>query len=349
LLEREGVEQDIAEAAEALLSKAWTPEIRRAWMAERIFPMPTWYQGAEAGWLELMVDEADGGLGLGPVEACAVAETAGRHLLPGPLTETIVASTLIRGPAVRASFGRSISCLQGPADLRSGVLSASSLAGEWAANAALLVVDVREAIVGVDPNGRGVKVRKLDSLDAFRQACLVDLEGAEVALVLAEGPSAEAAGINLRNVALVMHASSLLGLAEAMLTMALNYARERRQFDRPISSFQAVQHRLAEMKVLVESLRSACYLAQVTVRDQPSGGATRAATVAKAHGSWVAREVAEGALQVHGGIGFTAEHDLSLYLLHSLTLQSALGDEQHLRRELGLKTLTRPTTVEVRR
>ena len=128
----------------------------------------------------------------------------------------------------------------------------------------------------------------------------------------------------------VVAASMLLGLADGMLGMTVEYARERVQFGRPIATFQAVQHRLADMAVAVESLRSLCYLAQL-------GGVSAAA--AKAHASAVGREVAEGALQVHGGIGFTADHPLSSYLLRALELRSASGDEHALRRVVGLNVL----------
>jgi alkylation response protein AidB-like acyl-CoA dehydrogenase len=128
----------------------------------------------------------------------------------------------------------------------------------------------------------------------------------------------------------VLAASMLLGLADRMLAMTVDYARSREQFGRPIAGFQAVQHRLAEMAVAVESMRSLCYLAQL-------GAAGAVAT--KAHVSAAAREVAESALQVHGGIGFTAEHPVSAYLLRILELRSAWGDEHALRRELGLRLL----------
>ena len=128
----------------------------------------------------------------------------------------------------------------------------------------------------------------------------------------------------------VLAAAMLLGLADRMLSMSVDYARSREQFGRPIAGFQAVQHRLAEMAVAVESVRSLAYLAQL--------GAVPAAA-AKAHASAAAREVAEAALQVHGGIGFTAEHPLSAYFLRTLELRSAWGDEHALRRELGLGLL----------
>ncbi|HEX6348767.1 MAG TPA: acyl-CoA dehydrogenase family protein [Candidatus Dormibacteraeota bacterium] len=209
-LAREGVEVEIAAAADDLFGRT-----------------RDWSTALESGLFDALVPEAQGGPGLSLVEACAVAEAAGRHNFPGPVVETLV---------------------------RDG--------------------------------------------DAERSR--------------------------------VVAAAMLLGLAERMLGMAVEHARNREQFGRPIAGFQAVQHRLAEMAVAVESMRSLCYLAQI-------GGAPAAA--AKAHASAAIREVAEGALQVHGGIGFTAEHALSSYFLRSLELRSAHGDEHALRRELGLSLL----------
>jgi alkylation response protein AidB-like acyl-CoA dehydrogenase len=209
-LEREGIELEIAAAAETLF--AGTQD---------------WAKAAEAGLFDVLVAEADGGSGLTMVEACAVAEAAGRHNFPGPVVETLAR------------------------------------------------------------NGDTERSR-------------------------------------------VLAAAMLVGLAERMLSMTVAYAQSREQFGRPIASFQAVQHRLADMAVAVESMRSLAYLAQL--------GAAPAAA-AKAHASAAAREVAESALQVHGGIGFTAEHELSGYFLRTLELRAAWGDEHALRRELGQRLL----------
>lgn len=336
MFEREGMELEIAEAAASLLEQSWSSAARRAWLANRAFPPHAWQQGAATGWFDVLVEEAAGGLGLGPVAACAIAEAAGRALLPGPLVDSMVLAPLPHPVCV----------LRGAqARMRSGVVSGTGLAADWADAARRLVVDAGDVIVAVDPADVGVKVAVGESLDQFRQPCSVDLMGAAVFEVVAEGAAVSTWRARTRSLGLVIHASILLGVAGAALDMAVAYAGARRQFDRPIAAFQAVQHRLADMKVLVESLRSAGYRAQIALRDGPPDEAAAHAVIAKAHASAVAREVLEDALQVHAGIGFTADHDLSLYMLHGLTLQTALGDERTLRRELGLQALSGRTTT----
>jgi alkylation response protein AidB-like acyl-CoA dehydrogenase len=347
-LVREGIEQETAVAADSLLAHAWPASTRRLWLHDPALPMPLWQQATDAGWFDLLVPESDGGLGLTAVEACAITEAAGRFLLPGPVADNLVLSPLA-GSSAGGTSTRPILCRlyahaaprradDGFAAVRGGAVHAHHLHGEWAASADHLIVDAGDSLVAVAGSGPHTHVSRLDGRDAFRQACLVDLDGAPVVDVIAEGRAARELRSTIRRLSLVLIASELLGCADRMLEMSLAHATSRHQFGRTIGSFQAVQHRLADMKVAVESTRSICYFAQVAVRDADAEADTLA-IVAKAHASAAAREVAEAALQVHGGIGFTADCDLSLYLLRALTLQSAWGDDRAWCRALGQRTL----------
>ena len=335
---REGVELEIEAAADTLLGAAWSPAARRAWLRgrDRSLPASLWREVTGAGWLDIFVAEADGGLGLTVVEACAVAEAVGRHLAPGPIVDAIVLGLALSGRA-----GASPAVVVGPsgrAVLVRGCVDARDLRGDWVSAAASLAADCGDAIVLADAGDERVQVRALESLDRVRAPAAVDLDGAAVTAVLASGAEAARLRARIEVASRLMRASELLGVSEAAFGLALDHARERRQFGRPIGSFQAVRHRLAGMRVTIESMRSLGYLAQIAARDGAEDAAFLAAA-AKAHASAGAREVAESALQVHGGIGFTADHDLSLYVLRGLSLQSALGDDTTLSRSIGRDVL----------
>jgi alkylation response protein AidB-like acyl-CoA dehydrogenase len=134
----------------------------------------------------------------------------------------------------------------------------------------------------------------------------------------------------------VFHAAEMLGCAEAVMWKAVDYAKQRHQFGRPIGSFQAVKHRCADMLVDVEGMRSAVYHAAwaLGALDPGDPEASIAASVAKVWCSDAGLRVAESALQVHGGIGFTWDCDVHLHLKRAQLDQVAFGDATHHRARL---------------
>jgi alkylation response protein AidB-like acyl-CoA dehydrogenase len=124
--------------------------------------------------------------------------------------------------------------------------------------------------------------------------------------------------------AFALAAAETVGTARRCLTMALDYAREREQFDRPIGSFQAIQHKLAEMSLLVERATAAVGYAAMTV-DADHRDRSRACHVAKASAGAAARRCSKDAIQIHGGIGYTWEHDLHLFLRRATASETVLG------------------------
>jgi alkylation response protein AidB-like acyl-CoA dehydrogenase len=139
---------------------------------------------------------------------------------------------------------------------------------------------------------------------------------------------AEAAG-RCRVEGAVLTAALQLGIAEHVTDLAVAYAKERRQFDRPIGAFQAVKHLLADMLVRVEVARAAVYAAGVTI-DQPDvGDPRRAASAAKVTAGEAALRNGKAAIQVHGGMGFTWEVDAHLYLKRAWLLDTAFGSVDH--------------------
>ncbi|MHB8341638.1 MAG: acyl-CoA dehydrogenase family protein, partial [Mycobacteriales bacterium] len=157
--------------------------------------------------------------------------------------------------------------------------------------------------------------------------------GSRIARRRIAGPALAAA---LCDRAATLHAAELLGASARMLEVATAYARTRQQFSRPIGSFQAVKHRLADMLVDVEGMRSAVYYAAWALTADQADAALAAST-AKAWASEAAPRVLAGALQVHGGIGFTWDHDLHLYLKRVQLSATVFGDAAwHRERIAGL-------------
>ncbi len=275
-----------------------------------------WEAMVDQGWCGLAVPEKLGGVGLGWVEAAIVLEQVGAHVAPAPVLGQMVAlgaladgawgPRLIAGEAVAACAERlDRPCVYAPV-------------------ADVVVVPEDDRLMAVELGERRPAAEP--AMDVTRQlgwlgsAALADAPRIEV------GGAAEVA--RHLDVAAVAYAAELLGIAQRALDLAVAYAKDRVQFGRPIGSFQAVKHRCADMLVDVEGMRSAVYWAAWTLGDVDAAGAERsmAASTAKAWCSDAASRVLASALQVHGGIGFTWEHDLHLYLKRAHLDAVTFGD-----------------------
>jgi alkylation response protein AidB-like acyl-CoA dehydrogenase len=288
------------------------------------FDASLWKAMADQGWLGVEVPEADGGLGMGTVEAAVLMEELGRHVAPVPYLQTALAL----GALHRA----------GRADWVERLLAGDAI-GTVAARPGALTIAAPLADVAVVVDGDGLVLVDLTDRRPTREPAM-DLTRPLGWLAVAEGEGerigdADAAR-RLYDRAATGHAAEMLGAADRALTMAVDYAKEREQFGQPIGSFQAVKHRCADMLVDVEGMRSAVYYAAWSIgADHPD--ASIAASTAKVWCSDAARRVMASALQVHGGIGFTWEHDLHLYLKRSQLDQVSFGDSAaHRERLAGL-------------
>jgi alkylation response protein AidB-like acyl-CoA dehydrogenase len=227
-----------------------------------------------------------------------------------------------------------ISVLDGGVEIADGHASADTLHGDWADEADILLAAVGDLVIAVDRDAPGIVVQRLDSIDRCRQPATVRLDRAPI---IASFPDASRTVSGLR---LALTAAEMLGVTQRALEISRTYAEERHQFGVAIATFQAVRHRLARMAVGLESLRSACYLAQIALAgDRDAGDPVLLAMVAKAHAASTGREILEDALQVHGGVGFTAEHELSALFARALSLQGAVSDERDLTRAIARHAL----------
>lgn len=265
-----------------------------------------WQELAETGVFALRLAEADDGLGLGMAEAVLVFEQLGRALVPGPLVGTELAAQLVPflagGDEVVGVIERDRSPL---------------LVEHLAVVDRLLVLDDAGvwSVPAAEVTGESVE-RPLDPLTPLHLAA---------PLPRGEGLADAAGAERVRWEGTILTAAQLAGSAQAVTDLAVAYAKEREQFGRPIGSFQAVKHLLADMAVRASVAQVAVYAAGVTFDTPDVGDVARAAAAAKITAGDAAVNNAKAAIQVHGGMGFTWEVDAHLHLKRSWLLDTVFG------------------------
>ena len=294
-----------------------------------------WQRGTELGWTGLAVPEEHDGTGQGLVELCLVAEELGRAAAPGPFTDSALAGLALARlaparvgtPELLAALAAgdlkaSLAC-HGPAAGRCDgdglVLSGRATAVQSAASADWLLVTAAVSGDAAGAAGRrlalvprtAAAVEARRTLDETRRWYDVALDGVRVPAADVVGDEADAAW--LADAAAVLNAADSLGVGERLLDMTVGYVKVREQFGRPIGSFQSVKHKVTDMLTTLKGARAATYYAAMAL-DAGADGAGKAASVAKAFTAEGVSALAGEALQTHGGIGFTWEHDLHLYL-----------------------------------
>ena len=325
----------LREAARGLLADRSSPSRVRAVVdrGDGLDP-ELWKAMAIQGWTGLEVPESQGGLGLGAVEAAVLLEEVGRHLAPAPFLSSLL--------AVGALSRASIAGVTWAEPWVEALLSGDAVgAVAWDPGAPVLFAPSADVVVarvtGADGTAALVAAEidadrrpaRQPAMDLTRQLGWLDLAGRET--VRLGGPEAVEALVD-RGAA--GHAAEMLGGADRALEMAVEHAKERVQFGRPIGSFQAVKHRCADMLVDVEGMRSCVYHAAWCISAGDPEAAVAAST-AKVWCSDAAARVMASCLQVHGGIGFTWEHDLHLYLKRSQLDQVSFGDAAFHRERLA--------------
>jgi 3-oxochol-4-en-24-oyl-CoA dehydrogenase len=310
-----------------------------------------WDEIAALGWLGLHVAEQHGGSGYGLEELVVVVEETGRALAPGPFLPTVMASAvlatagddttrsrllpgLVDGSTAGAvALGGSVTVTEGAATGDAGVVLGGGLAD-------VLVVRAGDDLAVVEV-GDGVAVTTPPCLDPTRRSARVTLDGAPATLLSGAAPT-------LVDMARLLLAAEAVGIARECTEQAAAYAKERIQFGRPIGTYQAVKHHCANMLVATEQATAAVWdaaRAAATGGDQLTSAAAVAATLAAP----AADLCANLNIQVHGGIGFTWEHDAHIYLRRATTLGSLLVPDtaaEHLT-DLARAGVTRTTTVEL--
>ncbi|MBV9410685.1 MAG: acyl-CoA/acyl-ACP dehydrogenase [Acidimicrobiia bacterium] len=314
----------LQEAAADLLGSLATPEKVRASAAKgEAYDNALWTAMVEQGWTGVELAEDQGGLGLGMVEAAVLAEQVGAHIAPAPFIENLLAAGAFAAAkqevwVERLVAGDAVACVAWRPDI--------PVAYAPVADVAVVIDDDAVQLVEL---AQGPTIEREPAMDLTRPLGWLRLDGRKATTI---GGAAEAARLLDRGAAL--YAAALLGGAARVLDMSADYAKERVQFGKPIGSFQAVKHRCADMLVDVEGMRSTAYWSAWCL----SAGEDEASIAASAAKTWcsdAARRVMASGLQVHGGIGFTWEHDLHLFLKRSQLDQVAFGDATYHRDRLG--------------
>jgi alkylation response protein AidB-like acyl-CoA dehydrogenase len=322
-----------------------------------------WAKLAEQGWLGLVYPEEYGGSGLGFVDLTVLMEEMGRAVMPGPFFSTVLLGglTILEAgsaaqkkawlPRIADGTARATLAWTEPsARWDAGGVTVAAKAGDGGfrltgtklfvldahlADVLVVVARTREGgrpeegltLFLVPRDARGVEVQLLPTMDQTRKLCEVTLGDVTVAadglLGARDGGWAPLARVVER--ATVALCAEMCGGAQRVLDMTTEYAKIRIAFGRPIGAYQGVKHRAADMLVDVENAKSLTYYAAWAM-DEHAPDAALAASMAKAYVSDAYRKVAGAGIQLHGGIGFTWEHDLHLYFKRAKSSEFTFGD-----------------------
>ena len=348
-----GEQQELASSVRALLRKqSDSAAVRRAIDSPLGYDTALWQTLCEQiGVAALAVPERFGGIGAGVMETQVVLDELGRSLVPSPmLGSAVFAVQLLLELGDDAACARLLPGIAEGATL--AAVAWSSAAGDWAdasirsdggrlTGVAHYVLDGDLAdvllVVAADENGLGVyevepvaaRRQHTPALDPTRRLATVALDGVHGTRI---GGAAEAATAAALRAAVIGQAAEQAGAAARILELTVEYSKTRVQFGRPIGSFQALKHRMADLHVLVEAMRSAAYAA---------AAGTINASVAKAYCSDAFLTVAGECIQLHGGIAITWEHDAHLYFKRAHSAAQLFGTpDQHVRAlapDLGLE------------
>ena len=303
--------RDFAASLDAALGAADVPAAVRAWAAGDTDPgRAVWARLAELGVTALAVPEKFDGIGAHPVDLAVACERLGFWCVPGPVTESIAVAPVLLADDERSAAlasGEVIATVAMPPSVPWAVDADSAGLVLLAAGATVADATAGEAHESVDP------ARRLFTVTADGNPRPADVDRAFEFGALAT-------------------AAQLVGAGQAMLDMTVEYAKQRSQFGRLIGSYQAIKHKLADVHIALELARPLVYGAALALAD----GATvaRDVSAAKAGAADAALLSARAALQTHGAIGYTTEHDLSQWLLRVQALRPAWGDPGYHRRRV---------------
>ncbi|QQS45708.1 MAG: acyl-CoA/acyl-ACP dehydrogenase [Acidobacteriota bacterium] len=360
----------LQQSARDFFARECPPEKVRDLMATgTAFDEALWREMADQGWTGLVIPEEFGGLGLTLVDLIAVVEEMGRACLPGPFISTLWAASLIDragtdgqrkqylDPISSGDLKATVALLEESADWDPDAVQLRAekdgrdfrLRGRKefvndAAVADLIIVVARSgddlALLPVERGTPGMTITETPAIDATRKLYSIDFDNVVV-------PASEALANTTRirealdaatSAAMVALCAEMLGGMEWTLATTVEYARTRHQFDKPIGAYQAVQHQCADMFLMTESARSAIYFAAWALSENDPA-ARLAVSIAKAYCSDAAREVGNRGVQVHGGIGFTWEHNMQLYYKRAKSSEILFGDANFHRQAIAGKVI----------
>jgi alkylation response protein AidB-like acyl-CoA dehydrogenase len=348
-LEFTAEQDELRDGVRGMLARECPISLVREVVEKGTSPDALWSQMVERGGPALTVPESAGGLGMGAVELAVVVEELGRVLAPGPYLPTVTEFAPVvaeaGSPEQRERFlgGVAAGELTGTLALveESGSVDVGRVAATATPDGAGFVLHGMKqtvveassadeiAVIARTPDTRGddgvgafvvaradLGVEPIEALDASRPLARVALDGVRVdadRALGAPGPGTAVAVRRAVDVATTALAVETVGAAQAIFDITLAYAKQREQFGSPIGSFQAIKHKFADMLVALERARATSYFAALTIAEDDDRRALATSTAKAAAGDCAALLAKEG-IQIHGGIGYTWEHDMHLYV-----------------------------------
>jgi alkylation response protein AidB-like acyl-CoA dehydrogenase len=293
-------------------------------------------QVAALGWIGIGLPATLGGVGYGLSEEALLFAELGRHLMPPSLLGSVL------GARIAATSGKenlAFSILDGSTRVALAIHRPSEAASVGASvNGEYLVIEADDAEHVLLADETGAALLPLSDLEQTGEERCIDPTLDLSRWRANDSPSACFVAADKETIFLrgaLLTSAMLLGIAEATLQRSVDYAREREQFGKPIGSFQAIKHYCAEMSIRCESVRAMMYYASITLRQQPAAGPFDTHAL-KALAVEAAQMNANTAVQVHGGMGYTQEMDIHLFVKRSQVLESLFGSERfHLRQVLA--------------
>jgi len=306
--------------------------IRTLRFTEPGFDRQTWLTMCEMGWLGLRVAEESGGTGLGTQELCALAEELGAGLVPEPLIPAAMAASLLPAdhlsevlsgeriilPAWQEQPGSL--ALDGETLLRDGRLTGRKIFVPMAAGADAFLVTVQGGLALIERHAPGLHLEVQPTQDGGH-FCTLTFDNAPAEPLAGDGRDALEHTI-------VANSAYLLGLMDRAFAITLDYMKTREQFGQKIGSFQALQHRAADLLIQLSLTRATVRSAAQTLDGQPARAACQAAVSrAKLRASDAAMVVTRTCIQLHGGIGYTDAADIGLFLRKTMVLAPLYGSQ----------------------
>jgi alkylation response protein AidB-like acyl-CoA dehydrogenase len=343
----------LGRATKTLLGRISTErEVRRLMATANGFEPATWSALAGLGLVSILIPEQSGGMGGTLTDLGAVLEEMGRRLIPGPYLSTAVLAVqalLAVDPAQAEPYLKQIASgaaiatvavTEGPgrwveADVATSAsrdhdgwrLSGAKTFVPDGASADLILVVARGedglGLFALPGEAPGVTRASRPTMDQTRKQAIVELDGARAQRLGTAAPVWDVVAEVIR-VGMVAVAAEQVGGALEVLDLVVEHVIHRRQFGKPIGSFQAIQHKCADMVVDIEAARSAVYYAERVIAGQAPDAAT-AAELAKSYCSDMYRRVTDAAVQMFGGIGMTWEHPIHLYLKRARSSEILFG------------------------
>lgn len=346
-------QEQLRDAVRKWVDKGYDFERRRKAAKAGGFDRAAWGELAELGLCGLYISEADGGMGMGPVEAMVTMEELGRGIVLEPLAQALIAGGVLSGYAPQAvkdawlgriASGEALVVLayqerKARYRLDQCNATATQAGGAWTVSGTKSLVPVgdqadaflvpavtngKTALFLVERSAQGVTTRGYGTQDGSRAAEVI-LNNAPATLVTTDGQTALEHAVDI---GIAASCAEAVGVMDKTMAITAEYMNTRKQFGVPISSFQALRHRMADLKMQQELARSMSYYASLKL-NAPADERRRAMARAKYQLGMSMRMVGQQAVQLHGGIAVTDEYIVSHYFKKLTQLEMTFGDTLH--------------------